>query len=50
MGEPASIAAELLQFAGGAIVGSSLKIDGITWNPVDQSRVEKPLKVVGGVA
>lgn len=33
-------AAELLQFADGAIVGSSLKVDGITWNPIDKSRVE----------
>jgi membrane complex biogenesis BtpA family protein len=35
-----SNAAELLQYADGAIVGSSLKIDGITWNPVEQARVE----------
>jgi predicted TIM-barrel enzyme len=33
-------AAELLQYADGAIVGSSLKVDGITWNPVDQARVK----------
>ncbi len=33
-------AAELLQFADGAIVGSSCKFDGITWNQVDKSRVE----------
>ena len=32
-------AAELLKFADGAVVGSSLKIDGITWNPVDKARV-----------
>lgn len=35
-----SNAAELLAYADGAIVGSSLKIDGITWNPVDRARVE----------
>lgn len=35
----ASNAAELLQFADGAVVGSSLKIDGVTWNPVEKSRV-----------
>jgi uncharacterized protein len=34
-----SNAAELLAYADGAIVGSSLKEDGITWNPVDQARV-----------
>ena len=28
---------ELLRFADGAVVGSSLKIDGITWNPVDRA-------------
>ncbi len=35
-----SNAAELLTFADGAIVGSSLKTGGITWNPVDPSRVK----------
>jgi predicted TIM-barrel enzyme len=33
-------AAELLSYADGAIVGSSLKVDGITWNPVDRARVD----------
>ena len=33
-------AAGLLAFADGAIVGSSLKVDGVTWNPVDKARVE----------
>src|SRR4051794_25628381 len=32
----ANNAADLLQYADGAIVGSSLKVDGITWNPVDR--------------
>jgi membrane complex biogenesis BtpA family protein len=32
-------AAELLKYADGAIVGSSLKVDGITWNRVDRDRV-----------
>jgi predicted TIM-barrel enzyme len=41
-----SNAAELLQFADGAIVGSSLKVDGITWNPVDRSRVRELMDVV----
>lgn len=31
-------AAELLAHADGAIVGSSLKTDGVTWNPVDPAR------------
>lgn len=33
-------AAELLRLADGAIVGSSLKVDGVTWNPVDKARVK----------
>ena len=41
-----SNAAELLQFADGAIVGSSLKVDGITWNPVDRTRVRELMNVV----
>lgn len=32
--------AELLRVADGAIVGTSLKKDGITWNPVDVNRVK----------
>jgi membrane complex biogenesis BtpA family protein len=39
-------AAELLQYADGAIVGSSLKVDGITWNPVDRDRVIELMRVV----
>lgn len=38
-GFKAGNAAELLRYADGAIVGSSLKVDGVTWNPVDRSRV-----------
>ena len=44
----ASNAAEMLQFADGAIVGSSLKTDGVTWNPVDQARVRELMTVVAG--
>jgi len=33
--------AETLRWADGAIVGSSLKIDGIVWNPVDPARVRR---------
>ncbi|CAN5781101.1 BtpA/SgcQ family protein [soil metagenome] len=42
-------AAELLQFADGAIVGSSLKVDGITWNPVDRTRVQNLMNEVGRI-
>jgi membrane complex biogenesis BtpA family protein len=45
----ASNAGELLQFADGAIVGSSLKTDGVTWNPVDQARVRELMDVVRDV-
>src|SRR5215218_9233763 len=34
-----SNARELLHYADGAIVGSSLKVDGVTWNRVDRARV-----------
>jgi membrane complex biogenesis BtpA family protein len=42
----ASNAAELLEFADGAIVGSSLKVDGVTWNPVEQDRVKTLMAAV----
>lgn len=35
---------EYLHVADGVIVGSSLKIDGYTWNPVDPVRLEKFIK------
>jgi predicted TIM-barrel enzyme len=41
-----SNAAELLEFADGAIVGSSLKIDGVTWNPVERNRVRELMDAV----
>ena len=39
-------ARELLQHADGAVVGSSLKVDGITWNAVDPKRVAELMAVV----
>lgn len=33
--------AEIFAVADGAIVGTSLKVDGVTWNPVDQARAER---------
>jgi membrane complex biogenesis BtpA family protein len=33
--------AEILQIADGAIVGTSLKVDGVTWNPVDDDRARR---------
>ena len=38
--------ADLLPFADGVIVGSSLKVDGITWNPVDPERVRSFMAIV----
>ena len=49
-GFKASNAAELLQFADGAIVGSSLKVDGVTWNPVDRDRVRQLMAAVAAVS
>jgi len=33
--------AEILPVADGVIVGTSLKVDGITWNPVDPDRARR---------
>ena len=49
-GFTAKNAAELLQHADGAIVGSSLKVDGITWNPVDAARVREVMRAVNDVS
>jgi tryptophan synthase alpha chain len=37
---------EVLGYADGAIVGSSLKVDGVTWNPVDRTRVTELMRVI----
>lgn len=37
---------ELLEFADGVIVGTALKKDGITWNPVDKERVKSFMEKV----
>lgn len=42
-------AQELLKVADGAIVGTSLKKSGITWNPVDIKKVKKLMKVVSEI-
>jgi uncharacterized protein len=39
---------EFLEFADGCIVGSSLKIDGYTWNPVDAGRANAFVKAARG--
>jgi len=49
-GFKAANAAELLRFADGAIVGSSLKVDGITWNPVEAKRVRELMAAVRSVS
>ena len=43
-------AAELLAYADGAIVGSSLKVDGVTWHPVDAARVRELMRAVRDTA
>jgi predicted TIM-barrel enzyme len=45
-GFKAENAETLLSYADGAVVGSSLKVDGITWNRVDSARVRELMKVV----
>jgi hypothetical protein len=39
----------VLTVADGAIVGTSLKVDGHTWNPVDPERVADMMRRVRGV-
>ncbi len=39
-------AGSLLPYVDGAIVGSSLKVDGITWNAVDPARVKALMEIV----
>jgi membrane complex biogenesis BtpA family protein len=41
--------AGFLQYADGAIVGSSLKVDGVMENPVDGARVRRYMEAVQGV-
>lgn len=36
--------AEIFKVADGAIVGTSLKVDGVTWNPVDPARADALVK------
>ena len=48
-GLKASNATELLGLADGAIVGTSLKVDGVTWNRVERDRVRALMDVVEGV-
>jgi predicted TIM-barrel enzyme len=38
--------ADFLQYADGAIVGSSLKVDGVAENPVDVERVKRYMEAV----
>jgi membrane complex biogenesis BtpA family protein len=48
-GTTADNIAAFLQYADGAIVGSSLKVDGVTENPVDVERVRRYMAAVKGV-
>ena len=48
-GTTAENIADFLQYADGAIVGSSLKVDGVAENPVDVERVRRYLAAVKGV-
>ena len=48
-GVRADRAAEIMKVADGAIVGTSLKFDGITWNAVDPKRVRELMDAVRAV-
>ncbi|MDP9224111.1 MAG: SgcQ protein, partial [Actinomycetota bacterium] len=41
--------ASILSMVDGAVVGTALKIDGDTWNPVDFDRAEKMMEIVHGL-
>lgn len=47
-GAKAATVAEFLRHADGAIVGSDLKVDGYTWNPVDRDRAVRFLEAARG--
>ncbi|MCC6312946.1 MAG: BtpA/SgcQ family protein [Thermomicrobiales bacterium] len=49
-GFKAANAAELLKYADGAVVGSSMKVDGITWNPIDPVRVRALMDAVAAAS
>jgi uncharacterized protein len=40
--------AEIFAVADGAIVGTSLKVDGITWNEVDPARADRLMEAARG--
>jgi membrane complex biogenesis BtpA family protein len=40
---------DLLPASDGAVVGTSLKVDGVTWNPVDPARVRALMETVRAV-
>ncbi len=44
-GVSAANAEEILAVADGAIVGTSLKTDGVTWNPVDPARARRLVEI-----
>jgi predicted TIM-barrel enzyme len=46
-GAKAATVASFLDVADGIIVGSDLKEDGGTWNPVDAERVKRFLEAAG---
>ena len=48
-GARADTVADYLRVADGVIVGSSLKVDGYTWNPVDPARVRAFMAAVRAV-
>ena len=46
-GVRADTVAEILKVADGCVVGTALKVDGDTWNPIDPDRVKAFMDVVG---
>lgn len=48
-GDSRETVGDLLPLVDGAVVGTALKVDGITWNPVDPERVQALMAVVRAV-
>jgi membrane complex biogenesis BtpA family protein len=48
-GVRADTVADVLAIADGALVGTSLKVDGVTWNPVDPVQARRLMDVVHGL-
>ena len=40
---------DILRLADGVVIGTHLKVDGVTWNPVDGERVKRFMQAVAAL-